>query len=69
MNRNIYLKNKRAEFIKLCDSDIKKAAKEMRDAADALENCRTTADKIFAMSQILFISESTIEKDLYNNGN
>lgn len=66
MNRNPYLKGKRKKFIKLCDTDIKAAAKELREQAEALEKLDRTRDKVFALSQIFFISESTVEKDLYS---
>ena len=67
MNRNDLLKERRAKFIQLTDSDPIKASIELREMAAALANCKKTNDKIFALSQIFCVSESTIEKDLYGN--
>ena len=65
MNRNEFLKQKRTKFVQLADVDIEKASKELAEMAVALTNCKKTSDKIFALSQIFCVSESTIEKDLY----
>lgn len=67
MNRNSTLKSKRAKFIKLTDINPKEAAKELSEVADALGRCTSHRDKIFALSQIFCVSESTIENDLYGN--
>jgi len=65
MNRDTFLKQKRTKFVQLTDTNPQKAASELRELADALANCKKTNDKIFALSQIFCVSESTIEKDLY----
>lgn len=67
MNRDLQLKNRRKKFVKLADADINKASDELFEIAKALKNCSRTSDKIFALSQIFCVSESTIEKDLYSD--
>lgn len=66
MNQNPYLKNKRASFIKLVIKDTNKASNKLIEEAQAMKNCKTKQDKIFALSQIFCVSESTIEKNLYS---
>lgn len=55
---------KRSAFCQLALKDQGKAAKELRDLATGLENCRNTSDVINALSSILHVSERTIFRDL-----
>lgn len=55
---------KRSKFCKIAISDPKKAAKQLRDMATGLENCRNTSDVINALTQIFAVSERTVFNDL-----
>jgi len=55
---------KRKEFVKRIIDNPIKGAKELRDLATGLENCKNTYDVIFALSEMLFLSERTIRNDL-----
>jgi hypothetical protein len=55
---------RRRNFAKLAIVDKKKAADKLRDAATGLENCKDISDIIYALNQILFLSERTIERDI-----
>jgi hypothetical protein len=65
MNRDNFLKQKRTKFVQLTDTNPQKAALELHEMATALGNCKKMSDKIFALSQIFCVSESTIEKEFY----
>jgi len=54
---------KRQEFIKRVIDDPKKGAEELRELAIGLENCKDTYDVIFALSEMLYLSERTITND------
>lgn len=54
----------RARFCKLALQNQNEAAKELKDLAIGLENCRNTSDIIKALSQIFAISEKTVLRDL-----
>ena len=55
---------KRSNFAKLAFKEPEKAADKLRLWAVGLENCRTTNDLKYALGEILFLSEKTIERDL-----
>lgn len=57
-------KTKRQKFCRLAVYDSKKAAEELHSMADALSECNDKSDIIFALSEILFVSERTIFYDL-----
>ena len=65
MNRDLQLKNKRKKIIKLAIDNPKLAINQINDEVQALSNCNTKMDLIFALSQFFCISESTVEKDYY----
>ena len=67
MNRNEQQRNKRIRFSQLAIRDSKEAAKKLRGLAKGLENCRTTADTLAALSEIFGVSEKTILRDLQND--
>ena len=54
----------RSTFCKLALKDNKAAAKELKDLAIGLENCRNTSDIIRALTEIFAVSERTIFNDL-----
>ena len=63
MNRDRYMPI-RVKFSQLAIKDNKKAAQELRNLADGLENCRNTSDVVNALTQIFACSERTIFNDL-----
>lgn len=54
----------RIRFVKIAMHNSGVAAKELRDLADALEQCNTKEDKVFALSEIFGVTERTILRDL-----
>ena len=64
MNKDKNKLNKRAEFVYQTCKDPIATAKNFRSIANGIEYCKTPADVIFALSEILFLSENTIYKDL-----
>jgi hypothetical protein len=54
---------KRSEFVKRVLDDPKKGAKELKEIALGLENCKNTYDVIYALSEMLYLSERTITRD------
>lgn len=62
MIRDKYVKQ-RAAFCKLALLNQKEAAKNLRDMADGLENCKNTADVVEALKNIFAVSERTIFND------
>lgn len=67
MKRNIELKRKRVMFVKLAINDPKKGALRLRQLAKSLENTKNTSDTVFALTQILGVSEKTIIRDFLND--
>lgn len=67
MKRNIELKRKRVLFVKLAINDPKKGALRLRQLAKSLENTKNTSDTVFALTQILGVSEKTIIRDFLND--
>ena len=57
-------RNKRKKFVQKAFNDPKLAADELRSMADGLEECKNTSDLIFALTEILFVSDSTIFRDI-----
>lgn len=55
---------KRSKFVQKAIQNPQKAAEELKSLADGLENCRTTSDIVFALTEILCVSERTIFNDL-----
>ena len=55
---------KRQEFVKRTIDNPKKVANEIREIAIGLENCKNTYDVIYALSEMLYLSERTITNDL-----
>lgn len=55
---------RRMNFARLAVNNPKKAANLLRSWARGLENCKNTADVIYALAQILFLSTRTIERDI-----
>ena len=55
---------RRSDFVKLAITNNKKAAKKLQEMAEGLKNCRNTSDTIYAINQILCISDRTILRDL-----
>ena len=56
--------NKRSSFCQLAVKDQAEAAKQLRDLATGLENCRNTSDTINALCEIFAVSERTVFNDL-----
>lgn len=57
---------KRKEFVNKAINNPKEAAKILLRKAKGLENCRNTSDSIYALQDILFLSERTIWNDYKN---
>ena len=55
----------RRRLIEMCINDKEKGAEYIRRASETLRKCTTTDQVIKALSELLFLSQSTIEKDLY----
>lgn len=62
--KNAEQKNSRKQFVSLAINSPKEAAKVLRQKAKGLENCRTTTDSVYALQDILYVSEATIFRDL-----
>ncbi len=62
MKRDAYI-GQRAKFCKLALLKPKEAAKELKDMALGLENCKNTSDIVVALKSILYVSERTIFND------
>ena len=67
MKRDQTKRNNRIKFSQLAVEDKKEAAKQLRNMAKGLENCRTFADTLAALSDIFGVSEKTIIRDLQND--
>lgn len=63
MKKNTEQNQKRNDFIKEAMNDPKEAGRLLAVKAVGLMNCRNTTDTIFAIKDILFLSESTIVKE------
>lgn len=63
MQRDKYIQE-RARFCKLALNDQKRAARELRELAIGLENCRNTTDVITALQTIFCVSERTVFNDI-----
>lgn len=55
---------RRTEFVQSTLKNPEEGARRLRDLALSLENTNTSSDVIYALSQILYVSERTIERDL-----
>jgi hypothetical protein len=55
---------KRQAFVKRVIDNPGKGAEELEKIAKGLRNCKNVYDTIFALSEILFLSERTIRNDL-----
>jgi len=64
MKRNPKLKEERRRFISTAIDDPRAAATQLRDAARCLEQTSNSSEVISKLSALLFVSESTIFKDL-----
>lgn len=67
MIRRKQLQKNRVEFVKLAINNPKEAAKELEQMAEALKNTRTTNDIIYALTNIIHVSERTILRDFKND--
>ena len=56
--------DKRSKFCQLAMTDQKEAARQLKDLAIGLENCRNTQDTVNALCEIFAVSERTIFNDL-----
>lgn len=65
MNRVDSKLKKRSDFIKLANENPKKASEILKFQAMALESCKVTNDIVFALSEIFFLHESTVYRDLH----
>ena len=57
----------RKRLIEMCINDPEKGAEYIRRASETIRRTRTADQTIKALSELLFLSESTITKDLYRN--
>lgn len=62
--KNAEQKTGRKQFVSLAINSPKEAAKVLCQKAKGLENCRTTMDSVYALQDILYLSEVTIFRDL-----
>lgn len=53
----------RQKFVKEAIDNPKLAANELKSMAIGLENCKNSQDVIYALTQILYISDQTIMND------
>lgn len=67
MKRNPKLKKLRIVFVKLAINNPEKGAEKLHELANGLANTKTTADIIYALTQILGVSERTIIRDFIND--
>lgn len=67
MKRNIKLKGTRVNFVKLSINNPKEGAKKLMELAKGLENTKNTSDTVYALTQILGVSEKTIMRDFLND--
>jgi len=63
MRKNEKQLKARKDFVSTAFMNKKEAAEKLRLAALGIENCRTTQDIVFALEEILFLSERTIYND------
>ena len=63
MKKNSKQLEARKKFVNTAIIDNKRAAEILRSFALGLENCRTTQDIVYALHDILFLSERTIYND------
>lgn len=54
----------RKKFFKIANENPKAAAELLRSKAKGLENCKYSYDIVYALSEIFYLSEQTIENDL-----
>lgn len=64
MKKNEEQNRDRAEFIKLTLNDSKAAARQLKEMATRLERARTTSDRVSIVADLLYVSESTIFREL-----
>lgn len=57
--------SKRQQFIQECIEDPKKTADKILSISNGIRNCRTSSDVVFALSELLFLSTRTIERDAF----
>ena len=66
MKKNEEIIKGRRALVVLAIENPSKAAEYIKQAAFTLEQCKTTTERIEVMSDLLFLSFSTIEKDIQN---
>lgn len=64
MNKNYSTIVKRQSFIQLCRSNPKEGAEYLRKIANDMEQSKKTPDVVKCLEGVLFLSESTIYRDL-----
>jgi hypothetical protein len=64
MYKSEKIQKKRADFVQAAFKNPKEGAKILHAMAEGLGNTKTSSDTVYALSQILYISERTIVRDL-----
>ncbi len=64
MQKNDKILKKRAEFVQKTFKNPKNGAEILRKMAIGLENTKNASDTVYALSEILYLSERTIVRDL-----
>lgn len=67
MKRNNDLKKTRMNFVKLSVNDPKKGEQKLIELAKGLGNTKSMNDTVYALTQILGVSDKTIMRDLLND--
>ena len=66
MNKEVHTTESRAAFVELAIKKPKDAANKLRIMAAMLEGARTQADSEQLLSELLFLSTRTIQRDYTN---
>lgn len=64
MKRNEKDKINRISFVQLCVDNPKDGAEYLKDMANKMSECKKTSQIIERLKQVLFISQSTIYRDM-----
>lgn len=64
MRKNDVQERERTEFIQLTVNDCKAAARRLRYMASQMEKAKNTMDRVSILSSLLYVSESTILREL-----
>ena len=56
--------DKRKEFVQEVINEPEKALKELEEKIKSAKHCRNSSDRIYFLSELLFLSTRTIERDL-----